>query len=199
MAFRWSEAAMMKKSDEIMNTMKNFPVVRFPILVLCLVVLFASACSSKDAGDGLSGGQDGLGMSESDLDLNRENRFGEGNIPTAEGEGIFRDVRFDYDSSQLSADARSAIEYNVQVLEQNPQVKVTLEGHCDERGTAEYNLALGARRAQAVLDAMTSYGVSRNRLETISYGEEVPLDTGLSESAFMKNRRVHLTAYTTAG
>lgn len=150
-----------------------------------------SSTSSSKKGDGL----DGSGMSESDLNMARDSRFGDGRIPFAEGEGPFRDIQFDYDSSSISGTARQNIEYNVEIMNQNPQVKVQLEGHCDERGTAEYNMTLGQRRAQAVMDMLTSYGIAAGRLSTISYGEEVPLDPGVNESAFAKNRRVHFSGF----
>ena len=140
------------------------------------------------------GSKDG-GLSETDLNAQREARFGEGGIPTAEGEGMFRDVHFDYDSSTVSERGRQELEYNVEVLNQNPDLKVQLEGHCDERGTAEYNLSLGAARARAVKDLLISYGLSASRLDTISYGKEVPLDPSHNEAAWAKNRRVHFSAF----
>src|SRR5690606_18576741 len=90
---------------------------------------------------------------------------------------------------------RQSVEYNAQILQDNPDLRVQLEGHCDERGTAEYNLALGARRARAVYDLLLSYGISGSRIETISYGEEVPLDPGQNEEAWSRNRRVHFSAF----
>lgn len=128
-------------------------------------------------------------LSENDLG---KDRFGDGGIPFAEGEGMFRDIHFDYDSADVDGAARQDIEYNAQVLKQNGGMKVILEGHCDERGTNEYNMALGAARAKAVERSLVSLGISGSRLDSISYGEEVPLDPGQSEAAWAKNRRVHL-------
>lgn len=159
---------------------------------LCLVLATSFAgCSWFKK----KGGEDGSSLSESDLDAQREGRFGSGSIPSAEGEGIFRDIHFDYDSSSIDDLGRQDIDYNIQVINANPDVKIQLEGHCDERGTAEYNLALGQSRAKAVQDILTSYGVSSSRLSIISYGEEVPLDPAHTESAFAKNRRVHFSAF----
>jgi peptidoglycan-associated lipoprotein len=161
--------------------------------MLCLfLILSLGACSlfksgSKDSGSGA--------LSDQDLNAQREARFSEGGIPLAEGEGIFRDVNFDYDSSLINDLARQDVEYNVQILKANPDVKVQVEGHCDERGTAEYNMALGARRARAVQEALISLGVSGARLDTISYGSEVPLDPGHNESAWAKNRRAHFSPF----
>lgn len=136
-----------------------------------------------------------FGLSESDLNARRNARYGGGSIPMAEGEGVFRDINFPYDSSTLSDGAMQNIEYNFEILKANPEVKVQLEGHCDERGTAEYNMALGNRRAQAVYDLLASYGIDRTRIETISFGSEVPLEEGHSEAAYAKNRRVHFSAF----
>jgi peptidoglycan-associated lipoprotein len=98
---------------------------------------------------------------------------------------------FEYDSADLSADAQSALNVNAGVLKQYPSWTVTIEGHCDERGTAEYNLALGERRAVAARAYLISLGISADRLRTVSYGKEFPFDPGHAEAAFVKNRRAH--------
>ena len=101
-------------------------------------------------------------------------------------------VLFAFDSSAVDADNRAIIEANAAFLSANPQVKVTLEGHCDEQGTREYNLALGERRAQAVERVMRVLGVAGNRISTVSYGEEKPIAMGHDESAWRQNRRVEI-------
>ena len=98
---------------------------------------------------------------------------------------------FDYDSSSLSDDARAAIDAHVALMMADSG-NVRLEGHTDERGTREYNLALGERRAYAVRDYMVASGVPAYRIETISYGEENPVAYGSGESSWMKNRRVEI-------
>ena len=157
------------------------------ILGVLSIFITLSGCSVFGGGKKKSDVGDDSYLSESDL----EGRFGSGNIPIAEEGGIFKDVRFDFDSSRISDAGRQAIEYNAQVLQQNPNMLITLEGHCDERGTAEYNLALGAERARTVMDTLLSYGISRNRMNIISYGEEIPLVNESSERAWAMNRRVH--------
>jgi peptidoglycan-associated lipoprotein len=102
-----------------------------------------------------------------------------------------RDVFFDYDRFVLRDDAREALTGDGKLLVDNPGVKALLEGHCDERGTVEYNLALGERRANAVRAYLVQYGVDVSRLSTISYGEERPFAQGQDESAWSQNRRVH--------
>ena len=167
------------------------------LLALTLVVstIGLSGCSKKGSGTIEGEGADGS-ISESDLDAQREGRFGNGSIPVAEGEGLFRDIRFDYDSAAVDDQAHQDLTHNAAVLEREPQLRVTLEGHCDERGTTEYNMALGSERARAVKNALASLGVSSSRIDTISYGEEVPLDPGHDEQAFSQNRRVHFSAIT---
>jgi peptidoglycan-associated lipoprotein len=99
-------------------------------------------------------------------------------------------VYFDYDAWSIREDQRSILNQNADWLKANPQARVRLEGNCDQRGTAEYNLALGQKRADAVRTFLEGLGISRNRLETISYGFERPIERGQNETAWAKNRRV---------
>mgnify|MGYP003934714709 CR=1 FL=1 len=101
------------------------------------------------------------------------------------------DIYFEFDSANLSADAQEILREKVQWLKQNPRSRVIIEGHCDERGTNEYNLALGERRAQSAQQYLISLGIDESRLATVSYGEERPLDPEGTESAWAKNRRAH--------
>lgn len=100
-------------------------------------------------------------------------------------------VFFDYDKATLSGDAKKVISSNVEWMKKNAGTKVQIEGHCDNRGSIEYNVALGERRANSVKDYMVSLGLPSNRLATISYGEEKPLVSSESESAWKKNRRAN--------
>lgn len=99
---------------------------------------------------------------------------------------------FDFDQSELKPEAREALVYHANNLKANPGRRIRLEGHADERGTREYNLALGERRAQAVERYLIVQGVSANQIETISYGEEMPAATGTTEAAYSRNRRVEM-------
>jgi len=101
----------------------------------------------------------------------------------------FETVFFDYDKSNIRSDQRSILNRNAELLMKYKTVRVQIEGHCDERGTNEYNLALGQRRADASKQYLVEYGVSSSRVTTISYGEERPLDRGHNETAWGKNRR----------
>jgi len=100
-------------------------------------------------------------------------------------------VFFDYDSSDLSSEAQRALDENAGTIKKYPSWAVTIEGHCDERGTAEYNLALGERRSVAARAYLVSLGIPADRVRTVSYGKEFPFDPGHDEAAFRKNRRAH--------
>jgi peptidoglycan-associated lipoprotein len=102
---------------------------------------------------------------------------------------VLRTIYFTYDSSELSAEAREILKANADWLKSHRDVKVVTEGHCDERGTIEYNLALGERRANAVRDHLATLGVERARIRILSYGEERPAESGHGEAAWAKNRR----------
>lgn len=101
------------------------------------------------------------------------------------------DVYFEYDSAVLTSDAQALLKVKAQWLRDNPGARALIEGHCDERGSNEYNLALGDRRAESAKTFLVNLGISPSRLTTISYGEERPVDTGKTESAYAKNRRDH--------
>jgi peptidoglycan-associated lipoprotein len=98
---------------------------------------------------------------------------------------------FDYDSSEVNAAGHAVLDGNAALMKKYSTWTVTIEGHCDERGTAEYNLALGERRAVAARAYLVSVGISADRLRTVSYGKEFPFDPGHDEAAFAKNRRAH--------
>ena len=104
---------------------------------------------------------------------------------------LLKPVMFEYDSSEIAGTAQKALEENAAVLKKYGTWAVTIEGHCDERGTAEYNLALGERRAVAARAYLVSLGISADRLRTVSYGKEFPFDPGHDEAAWSKNRRAH--------
>ena len=121
---------------------------------------------------------DPLGIRELDLDA----------VNAAEP---LEDVHFNFDSAALEDEARRVLDGHAEVLKQYPSMTVLIEGHCDERGTVEYNLALGERRANAVLNYLVSLGVPQGRLKTISYGKEFPKDPRHNEEAWAANRRAH--------
>jgi peptidoglycan-associated lipoprotein len=116
--------------------------------------------------------------------------------PTVSDEDLFgqsiKDVYFDYDKSDIRGDQQSSVQADVAFLSQHPNISFTIEGHCDERGSTDYNLALGDKRANAVKDALVSGGVSASRIKTISYGKEKPFCTESNEACWQQNRRGHL-------
>lgn len=104
----------------------------------------------------------------------------------------FQPVFYLYDSAELTAEARGVLDADAALLRKYPAWTITIEGHCDERGTAEYNLALGERRAVAAQSYLVSLGIPAGRLRTVSYGKEFPFDPGHDESAWARNRRAHI-------
>lgn len=107
--------------------------------------------------------------------------------------GLFTDIRFDYDKYDLRDGDRQILANNAETLKKFDFLKVTVEGHCDERGTVEYNLALGDKRAKVAYDYLVSLGVAADRLKAVSYGKEVPLCQQATEECWARNRRAHFT------
>jgi peptidoglycan-associated lipoprotein len=104
---------------------------------------------------------------------------------------VNEDIYFEYDRYDLSAKAREILADKAYFLRENPALKIRIEGHCDDRGTNEYNLALGERRANSARQYLMNLGVRSDRISTVSYGEEQPLDPGQNEEAWARNRRGH--------
>ena len=103
----------------------------------------------------------------------------------------FQPLFFGLDQSEVSTEGQAVVQANAEIMKKNPTWVVTIEGHADERGTAEYNLALGERRALAARDYLVSLGIAADRLRTVSYGKEFPFDPARTEEAYAKNRRAH--------
>jgi len=162
-------------------------------LNLTLILLAASLTGCK------SPGRNPAGVSEFGVD----GEFGSfGAIPMtdrfvggAEYPGMFPPVLFAYDSSQVSAGERTKIEAVASHLKQNPSNAVIIEGHCDERGSREYNLALGERRALAVRTYLIGLGIANDRTQTKSYGEENPAEPGHDDASLSRNRRGEFVLY----
>jgi peptidoglycan-associated lipoprotein len=103
----------------------------------------------------------------------------------------FMPAFFDYDAYALRDDARAALDQDARLLRENASLQITIEGHCDERGTVEYNQALGEKRAQSARDYLTGAGIDASRIQIVSYGKERPFEPGHDEAAWGKNRRAH--------
>ena len=171
----------------------------FAAIAVIVLFMFCFACAGKqktdtatapgagttstqeDKGTGLGEGQ----LEEADVDT------GEFQEVSAGQQGIFKDIYFDYDDFSLRPDAKDTLKGIAEWLLGNTAKQILIEGHCDERGTNEYNLALGERRANSAKKYLVQLGVSPKRVATITYGEERPLDSGHTESAWAKNRRDH--------
>ncbi len=142
------------------------------LLSLFCAIAFLSGCSAFDSNGGLFGGSECESREARDFMANAEDR-----------------VFFAFDSSALSNNAIEALQTQVKWLKKNENVDVIVQGYCDERGTREYNLALGERRANAVKQYLVSQGIAADRISTISYGKERPAVLGSNEAAWAQNRR----------
>ncbi|MFN7973682.1 MAG: peptidoglycan-associated lipoprotein Pal [Acidobacteriota bacterium] len=107
---------------------------------------------------------------------------------------LLADIHFDFDKSDIREDAKPVLTTNTSVLKKHGFPKLVVEGHCDERGSVEYNLALGERRAKAAKEYLVSLGVGEDRISTVSYGKELPFAAGHDEDAWAQNRRAHFLA-----
>ncbi len=120
-----------------------------------------------------------------------EDAIGSKSIDDLNRDSPLKPVFFALDQAELDGDAQAAAQSNAELLQRYPSWQITIEGHADERGTAEYNLALGERRAVTVKTYLVSLGISPDRIRTVSYGKEFPFDPGHDEAAWAKNRRAH--------
>jgi len=107
--------------------------------------------------------------------------------------GLMADIHFDYDKADIRESERAILTKNADALKKFDFLRITVEGHCDDRGTVEYNLALGERRSKAALDYLVSLGVPADRMKSVSYGKEVPLCQDKSEECWARNRRAKFT------
>lgn len=157
---------------------------------VAVLVLALGACASKQKSeDSASGTETSEGQSAPKIETTPMD-FNAAGSDSGQIEGL-QTIYFDYDKSNLTATAKKGISGNVAWLKSHAGSKMQIEGHCDARGSIEYNLSLGERRAQAVKAYMVSLGVAGNRLSVISYGKEKPIASGDSEDAYAKNRRAN--------
>jgi len=156
-------------------------------LAVVAMALILTGCPAKKKPT--PGGEGEAGLGQGDLGSSSLERFKQG-MGATEG-GPLKDVHFDYDRFDLRQEDRDILQQNAEWLKENPAAKVEIEGHCDDRGTVEYNLALGAKRAKSVKDYLVSLGTASDRLSTISYGEELPLCHESNEACWARNRRAH--------
>ncbi|MCX6179140.1 MAG: peptidoglycan-associated lipoprotein Pal [Chlorobiales bacterium] len=160
--------------------------------LLVFALMMTAGCSSKSAVKSTEGSGNQLpppvtSMSDAPTSQSGPTGYGFDKWQT----GPLGDVFFDFDSSALSNDAQEQLKQNAAWLGSNSIKKAVVEGHCDSRGTSEYNLALGERRSQSAKEYLVKLGVASSRLESVSFGEERPFDLGQNEEAWAKNRRAH--------
>lgn len=165
--------------------------IRMAAVLVMIAAIAVTGCAKKKriTDESTIGGTGATGAEESLSESGSLGRYKRGLGP--EEDGVLKDVHFAYDSYELDGSARDVLAANAEWLKENTRARTEIEGHCDERGTVEYNLALGAKRAKSVKDYLVSLGVSSDRLTTISYGEELPLCRDASEQCYARNRRVH--------
>ena len=185
--------------------------MKYLALLLAVVMLVSYGCASKPAQTGqkplTAEEQARLNQEESLKRKEREARIGEEELARTRAErerlerdkslqekkmdSLVNDIYFEYDSSSVQPEEISKIKQMSEWLKTNNSVRIVVEGHCDERGTVEYNLALGQKRAEVVKNHFMKFGIDEKRIRAISFGKELPADSGHTEDAWAKNRRVH--------
>lgn len=180
----------MRVTTRLARESTGWSAARTIVYAVAAMTLTMSGCATRQD-DAASPGASGVGIGEEGLAGSSSIEQWEETGTVAAG-GVFRDVRFGFDSDGLSPGAREAISHNATILRADDGRRVEIEGHCDDRGSSEYNLALGARRARSVRDALIAEGIGSDRLTTVSYGEELPLCKDANEQCWSINRRAHL-------
>lgn len=156
------------------------PVTLLAVIALSFSLVGCGTTKKKEVGaDNQT--VESVGSDSSAIELNADSDSGKA--------GAIRSVFFGFNSSVLSTSTREALNANADFLKANPSVEVQVEGHCDERGGVQYNLALGERRAKSIKDYLVAMGVTSSRISTISFGKERPISFGHDESAWSQNRR----------
>ena len=161
--------------------------MRYKILGLIAAVALVSACETAPSGDASAGGAGGAGETKTAAKAKAMAVMpgSQEDLVVNVGDRVF----FNYDKFNISTEAGETLELQAAWLKRNASVTVTIQGHADERGTREYNLALGERRANAVKDFLVTLGVNPQRIDTISYGKERPVAIGSTNAAWAQNRR----------
>jgi peptidoglycan-associated lipoprotein len=141
------------------------------------------------SGEGQSGSTKESNLAGSSGSASSLDQLRDGKSSATSASSPLKDVYFDYDKYDLRGDARDVLRANADWIKNNPAARIEIEGHCDDRGTNEYNLALGAKRAQSVKEYLTTLGITSERLSTISYGAEIPVCKDQNENCWRQNRR----------
>lgn len=194
--------------------MRNKKIVLFAMMLIIPAMLFAVSCSKKnvdvqpepvadqvteeqpavqDTTDADRAAEEAKRIADAELARQKEREQMERQMAQDKYQFVSKDIHFDFDSAALTPEAQQLLNGKVDFLTKYANIDITVEGHCDERGTEAYNLALGERRADAVKAYLVNLGVPEHRFTTISYGEERPVNYGHYEEAWAQNRRAHLT------
>lgn len=178
--------------------MNNKLGIILALLIIIPVLVFTVSCAKKTAAVKTSDSEMSAEEAAGRQGLEEKGLgggVGEEGVRSAAEEArdkfVNEDIYFEFDKSDLMPEAQEILRAKAKWLENNPDASATIEGHCDERGTNDYNIALGDRRANSAKQFLVDIGISSSRLETISYGEEHPANPGHNEEAWAKNRRAH--------
>jgi peptidoglycan-associated lipoprotein len=180
--------------------MKNYKTLYEIVIVVVLSLLMLTGCAEKKSvitSDSAQGKDISSAVTRGDTDKDKLARGDAASEQSVDLEKMAKkvspvsDIHFDYDSSNIRTDARETLQINADYFKKNRVSSIVIEGHCDERGTDEYNMALGERRAQETKKYLINLGVKESLMNTVSFGEEHPLDTTSNEEAWAKNRRSH--------
>lgn len=153
--------------------------ISYALVSISLILGLVSCKSAKKIDDSEVG---------SEMTGGDENTMGDSDSGKAMG---MQTVYFKYDSFDIDTEGKGVLKTNAEILKANPKLKIQIEGHCDQRGGIQYNIALGEKRANTVRDALVKAGISTDRVATISYGKERPVDAAMTDAAFSKNRRAN--------
>ncbi len=164
----------------------------FGIAVLVAGLALAGCSSKKKANEGQGLNPAGTnGMNEGNMNGAGGAQYANGSMGGNGAGGPLSDIHFDYNAATIQPQDNSVLKANADWLSAHPNTRVQIEGHCDDRGSEEYNIALGAKRAQAAKDYLTTLGIGADRMSTISYGKELPLCTEQTDDCWAQNRRDH--------
>ncbi|MBN2190058.1 MAG: peptidoglycan-associated lipoprotein Pal [Candidatus Aureabacteria bacterium] len=166
-------------------------VMVYLVLGICMITCFGCAGRKKSSRDALLAAERDAALSFEDIALTDAPDMSRFKEPSPTLKSVFKDIYFQYDSSVILEDQRNILENIASWMKNHPQAAILVEGHCDERGSNEYNLALGEQRALSVRRYLVTLGVSSSRMHTVSYGEEKPAVSGHDEEAWKFNRRAH--------
>jgi peptidoglycan-associated lipoprotein len=175
--------------NERRKTMKQNVWLSVSLAMILPVMIFTVSCSKKVVKTQQAATMEPEVQQAPEPSTEVANLVESPNLAAAERAFVGEKIHFAFDSSDLSSDARQILSGQAEYLRTNPDIRVTVEGYCDDRGTESYNMSLGKRRAESVRNFLVDMGISRDRLNTVTYGEQRPIAMGENENAWAQNRR----------